>query len=147
MKEYLVKVGGKDFKVLADFDNILKDAKEYLNQPDEDVDHYYDHSSLHGSVSDNQVSPEEFKANVAKLIADINAIIENPQLLGKAVNRMSKKNNGWFKKGAVGIQEWYEKTCRIWEDSYCYVMWAIRLKAIDENTAELYLNEDEKDSW
>jgi hypothetical protein len=128
-------------------DEVMKMASDYkqngMDLCEEGFIDYGTTSQLHPVPT----TEEQFQQDIDQLIADIKKIEENPQVLEKTIRGMSKKNNGWLKKGVVGLYNYYEHTCRLWEDSYCYVMWALRTKASDEKTVVLSFTYDEKFTW
>lgn len=136
MEEKLnVKIGEKYFLVEVDFDELKQLAAERRSEYDPEENCFVE------LYSENPTTQEQWDADCNQMDADILAIQLNPQILEVAINRMNKKNDGWFKKGSVSQYNQYEHLCSYWEESYGYNTSMLRLKATSAVECTLSLTE------
>jgi molecular chaperone DnaK (HSP70) len=146
MTQYLITVGDKVFMATLDIDRMIKRAEEHLDYNAEE-EGYLDYNASSRTGDNEYTSQENYEKDINQLIKDLEEIKEKPQLLKKMIDNMGKKKDGYLKKGAVSIYSSYPHTTYHWEDSWCYVMMAIRGKALSHNEIEVTLNESEKYSY
>lgn len=134
-----IVIDGKEFKVNIDVDDIAREIKVLEEEG-------YDYRTYVKS-NDKGVSEEEFLSDIEQMHKDLEDLQEKPNILVDMLNRMSKKKDGYLKKGSVGIYASYDNTTRIWEEGYCYQFYAIRGKAISHDTIHVNMNPSEQEKW
>lgn len=133
-------IDGKRFTVTFDADAAKTYAKEYHGLTVDEIENHGLNKGLYGE--EKPPTPEELNQCVKEMLADIDAIENNPDTLEEIVRGVGKKKDGFFRKGAVNIYKWYDATSYLSEEEYGYRTLTIRAKAVDAQNVTIRLEQD-----
>lgn len=131
--EYNFKIGSIDFKVLADKEGLIEEAKKLAT---------FEEGSFVPLAGDELdiLSEEEFNNNLNKFIKEISKACEDYSLI-EVLNKMPKKKNGTLMKRRKEVVSYYENTVFFCEWYPCWSTYELRFASVSDTTLELQIVE------
>lgn len=131
MSSIIVTVSGKEFNVNYDIKEMLQEINECTCEG----------GFCHLNDSTASTTKEELDEEIENAKCLVRNLDEDNTFLIPMINRMSKKKNGYLKKGSIA-HIWYDNVSYLSDEEYGYRTLSIKAKAIDEKTINLFITMD-----